>query len=115
MFTRARNWHVNTYTPDTATDFVTDAGNTGSVVHSIMLSMVPYSSPKITTASVRLFVTDDSDGELFELLPTTTLDSADGPQVLDVRSITLLAGQKIRFEADAGVELFASGVDDFSS
>lgn len=112
-FTRARNWHVNTYTPNTATDFVVDEGASGSVVHSIVLSMVPHSSPLVTTASLRLFVTDDSDVELFTLLPATPLDAADGPQVLDVRSITLLGGQKIRFEAAEGVELFASGADDF--
>jgi len=115
MFTRARNWHVNSYTPDTVTDFVVDAGTTGSIVHSITISMVPFGSPLVTTSTLRLIVTDNANAEQFELLPNTVVDSADGPQVLDFRSITLLGGQKIRFQAAAGIELYASGADDLSA
>src|SRR5690554_6680936 len=99
MFVNPKNWALNSYTPASETDFIADSGTSGTVVQSIVISMVPTGSPLVTSADVRLVITDESNVALFELLPEVELDAAGGPIVLDLRSIALVAGQKNRAQA----------------
>jgi hypothetical protein len=95
------NWPVNSYSVDTWTNLVAEAGLIASLI---------ITNAGAGTTSVELQLDNGAGVELVRLLPATNV-TAGNAFTFDMRSLVVTGSQRVRFKASAaGISVIASGV-----
>lgn len=101
MTVAIKNWPLSAYTNNTWTDLVAEAATVASLI---------MSNTSGTDAVVQIRLADTTPDNLAAILPPYTVAAGES-EILDLRSINVLATQKLQIQVDiGGVEFLGSGV-----
>ncbi|AUR99035.1 hypothetical protein NVP1261O_31 [Vibrio phage 1.261.O._10N.286.51.A7] len=99
MYLTPTNWHVSAYTTDEWTDIIIDKA---------MVATFILSNTTGTPLNVSVQLTDHLGVKLATICPLMTIEHS---EVIDVRSLNVLVGQKVQVKADTqGAEFLISGL-----